>query len=193
MCGRFVMKIDQKTLEEIAKQVEQNLADKAEMMSIKMEGEIFPTNIVPIKTSGGLRAMRWGFRAGKRDVINARSETALEKPMFRTAMVERRCLILASGYYEWKKEPDGSKTKYEFSLPDASITYLAGCYRNEEDAPGASFVILTHEPPEKFRAIHDRMPVVLSAQQAEEWLSSDDLDIDGLIARSVTDLTFAPA
>ena len=193
MCGRFVMKIDKKDLDEIIEQVQANLDEGTELLSIKMEGEVFPTNIVPIKTAGGIRPMRWGFRTGKRDVINARSETVMEKPMFRGAMIERRCLILASGYYEWKKEADGSKTKYEFSNPGEALTYLAGCYRIESDAPGASFVILTRDATDEFAPIHDRMPVVLSSTQADEWLgidgAADGTDITALIEQSVVDLT----
>jgi len=107
----------------------------------------------------------------------------MEKPMFRQNMIERRRLIVASGYYEWKQEQNGRKTKYEFSLPDKSLFYLAGCYRIERDS-GCSFVILTREATPEFSSIHDRMPVVFTSQQAEKWLQVDEININEFIAQS---------
>jgi len=113
--------------------------------------------------------MKWGFVSydGK-PIINARSETALEKPMFRESMIERRCLIPASGYYEWKK--DGSrKTKHRIYLPDGPI-YFAGCYRQEKDSPVSRYVILTRQAVQCIEFIHERMPVVIPKAHVEAWL-----------------------
>jgi len=188
MCGRYVVEIDKKTLDEIFEEVKSHTVSEAVMMTVKMEGEIFPTDTVPIRTMDGYQIMRWGFRTDKRDVINARSETAMEKPMFRTNMIERRCLIVASGYYEWKHETNSRKTKYEFSLPDYSLFYLAGCYRAERGSSDCSFVILTREATSEFSSIHDRMPVVFTSQQADRWLDADETDITGLMEQSTTEL-----
>jgi putative SOS response-associated peptidase YedK len=115
--------------------------------------------------------MRWGFTGfKKKPVINARSETALEKPMFRESMLERRCLVLASAYYEWKKEGN-QKTKYRFYFPDTSLL-LAGCYRQEQNEPVPRFTILTQEAYPDIEYIHDRMPVIVSANYASDWLKS---------------------
>jgi putative SOS response-associated peptidase YedK len=191
MCGRFVMEIDKKELDEIFKEVQRNVADGQTLMSLKMEGEIFPTNIVPIKTADGYFPMKWGFDMRGRSVINARSETALEKPMFRTALLERRCLIIASGYYEWQDCENGSKTKYEFSVPGQNTMYLAGCYRRDRDEPLDSFVILTRDATPEFEAIHNRMPVVLTDRQAHAWLESDTQNLTRLMADSLTALEYA--
>lgn len=188
MCGRYVVDIDKKTLDEILKEVQSHTVSEAVLMTVKMEGEIFPADTVPVRTASGYQIMRWGFQTNKRDVINARSETALEKPMFRQSMIERRCLVIASGYYEWKHEPGGRKTKYEFFLPDASLLYLAGCYRIERGPSDCSFVILTREATPEFSSIHDRMPVVFTGEQAEAWLGADDGDITGLMEQSTTEL-----
>jgi len=112
----------------------------------------------------------------------------MEKPMFRSNMIERRCLIVASGYYEWKQAPGGRKTKYEFSLPDKSLFYLAGCYRVERGSSDFSFVILTREATTEFSAIHGRMPVVLTSEQADGWLEADDTDITEFMEQSTTEL-----
>jgi len=188
MCGRYVVEIDKKTLDEILEEVRSHTVSEAVIMTVKMEGEIFPTDTVPIRTVDGYQIMRWGFQTNKRDVINARSETAMEKPMFWQNMIERRCLIIASGYYEWKHETSGRKTKYEFSLPDKSLFYLAGCYRTEHGSSECSFVILTREATPEFNSIHDRMPVVFTGQQADRWLEAEETDIAELMEQSTTEL-----
>ncbi|MCL2882404.1 MAG: SOS response-associated peptidase [Coriobacteriia bacterium] len=188
MCGRYVVDIDKKVLDEILEEVKSHTVSEAVMMTVKMEGEIFPTDTVPIRMIDGYQIMRWGFRTDKRNVINARSETAMEKPMFRQSMIERRCLIVASGYYEWKQGTGGRKIKYEFSLLDNSLFYLAGCYRTEHESSECSFVILTREATPEFSSIHDRMPVVFTSQQADRWLEAKDSNITELMEQSTTEL-----
>jgi putative SOS response-associated peptidase YedK len=114
--------------------------------------------------------MRWGFTAfdGK-PLINARSETALAKPTFAASMRERRCLILASGYYEWQRV--GSK-RVQYRFFSAKPLLLAGCYHTEKDAALPSFVILTRDAAPAFAQIHERMPVVIPHQRASEWLTT---------------------
>jgi len=140
--------------------------------------------------------MRWGFEGYKgRPVINARSETALEKPMFQTSMRERRCLIPASGYYEWMKaEGAGRKTKYQFYTPGGSL-YFAGFYRLEKNSVLPHFVILTRQAVGDAEAIHDRMPVILPEKHIEAWLhgNPDAQTIQNMQAESVTNLTYKAA
>ena len=100
-------------------------------------------------------------------LINMRSETALEK--FSAPMRVDCCLIPASGYYEW--QGDGTnKAQYSFSSPQGVI-YMAGCYWAEERSTIAKFVILTRAATEAFKAIHDRMPVVIRSERIDEWLN----------------------
>jgi putative SOS response-associated peptidase YedK len=168
MCGRYYIASDYVELADIVVAVRGSDDD---LFSLKISGEVFPTNIVPvIIASGQYRAMRWGFSGfdGK-PIINARSETALEKPMFRAAMLERRCLIPASSYFEWRK--DGNrKTKFEFRLPQRSLL-LAGCWREEKD--GAAFVILTRDAVNGCEEIHERMPVIIPREHAGDWFNGD--------------------
>jgi putative SOS response-associated peptidase YedK len=115
--------------------------------------------------------MKWGFRGyGRHVVINARSETALIKSTFRCSMLERRCLIPASGYYEWLKSGT-KKTKYRFFQSNSPI-FIAGCWRMEPGATLPSFVILTREATQGLVAFHNRMPVIIPRENADSWLHS---------------------
>ena len=126
MCGRYYIEIDKDELEDICNQVQKNM-DAHEQLSFNMDtGEIFPTNIVPIRTGmNEYKAMKWGFPGySGRPIINARSETALEKPTFKKPMQTGRCLIPASAYYEWK-QAGKKKIKHAISLPGCSLLYMA--------------------------------------------------------------------
>jgi len=178
MCGRYYIEIDEIEWQEIVSEIEERMKDEYEQMYLKLlktRGEIFPSDIVPVRAGpGGYEPMKWGFilPGGKgkgRAVINARSETALEKPMFRQSMTERRCLIPASGYYEWQKS-GSKKTKYQLYLPDNPI-YFAGCYRQERNSPLHHFVILTRQAVDSIGFIHDRMPVIIPPNGVDAWLN----------------------
>lgn len=140
-------------------------------------------NLAPTQTARVIRAghggpeltpMRWGFprSEGGRpagEVINARSETAASITMFRGAMAERRCLVPASGFYEWEKQPDGSKQPWYLVSADAPLFFLAGLWQDVDRGP--EFVVLTYATPERFKpAIHHRMPGVVAADRAAAWL-----------------------
>lgn len=189
MCGRYYIDIDEKDLREIASEVEKSTQEYPGQMTFKTSGEIFPSDVVPVQTGAGeYHLMKWGFPGfDKRLVINAKSETALQKSMFRESMLERRCLIPASGYYEWQK--DGSKKiKYQFFIPNMPI-YLAGCWRQEKDSPFQTFVILTRPAVKVFEEIHDRMPVIIPQSHIRTWL----YDSPAAMAEAVTEFTFAKA
>ena len=171
MCGRYYIEIDDRELQDICDAVQRKQHDGGgyEQLEIKMSGEIFPTDIVPVQTNiGQYQAMKWGFAGfDGRPVINARSETAFVKPLFRDSMRDRRCLIPASGYYEWLKE-GARKTKYRFYTPQKPI-YLAGCFREEKGVPYQSFVILTREASGGAEKIHSRMPLIISQSGMSLW------------------------
>ena len=175
MCGRYYIEIDDSELEEIVREAEKRVKEYPGQITLKTAGEIFPTDTVPVLTSPGICApMKWGFISFKGSpVINARSETALEKPMFQKAMLERRCLIPASGYYEWRVEEGKSKkTKYRIHLPGECM-YFAGCFRQEKGSALPHFVILTKQASESISVIHDRMPLILPTANAESWFSGN--------------------
>lgn len=133
-------------------------------------GEVFPTNsILVLSGSGEPSVMTWGYpRFGSKSgsIINARSETAHERPMFRKSLAERRCIIPTTGFFEW----DGQKQKHRFNLPHTRALYLAGLW-NEFDGI-LKCVILTTAANPSMDGIHDRMPVVLSQSILDDWLNS---------------------
>lgn len=143
-------------------------------------GEVRPTNVVPVIASNrsGDRAvfpMKWGF-TGRTLLMNARTETAPIKPTFKDAWASHRCIVPASWYYEWKHliSSDGKKRtgdKYLIQPKGSAMTWLCGLYRIEEGLP--VFVVLTREPGEEIRFIHDRMPLIMPGDYVDEWIKPD--------------------
>ena len=122
-------------------------------------------------------------------VFNTRSETVLEKQLFVTSVDERRCLIPASCYYEWKKLDAKRKEKYAFYAENREPLYLAGLYIRTSDThrlPCCS--ILTQAAHPEIKSIHDRMPVIIPFSRAEEWLSPDT-DLLGMIRNLAVNVT----
>lgn len=131
--------------------------------------------------------MRWGLiPAWAKDpsigskAINARSETLVEKPMFRSAVSKRRCLVVADGFYEWQKQPDGSKVPMYISLTDHDIFGFAGLWeRWTEPESGESVTtctIVTGPPNELIAPIHNRMAVILPREAYGPWLDPSQTD-----------------
>lgn len=188
MCGRYTFYTDKelKEVDEIIQQIsediqrEKNQQEKREMKT----GEIFPTNLVPILLPSDqhqpmdyqVQLQTWGFPnfAGKGVIINARSETAREKPLFRSSLAKRRCVIPSTGFFEW----DRDKRKYLFRLPEEGMLYLAGLYNLFEGEE--RFVILTTAANESIADVHHRMPVVLNRQEIKPWLQ-DPQAIDDIL------------
>lgn len=107
-------------------------------------------------------------------LINARAETLLDKPSFRQAARRSRCLVLADGFYEWKKV-QGGKQPIRFVMQDDKPFYFAGLtekWITPEGHPLYSFTIITTEPNELVANVHDRMPVILPKTAALDWINS---------------------
>ena len=120
--------------------------------------------------------MQWGFNHPTRGmlVFNTRMETATEKDLFVSSVDDRRCLIPASCYYEWKKIDRNKKERYSFYAEDREPLYLAGLYiRTSDEQRMPSFSILTQDAEKSIKDIHPRMPVIVPYSRAEEWLSPD--------------------
>lgn len=166
MCGRYSLAPDESS--EISRIVSEVQA-RFGTASIRT-GEIFPTNATPVQLAEGKKMtpkpMTWGFPGfkGKGVIINARGETAFDKPMFRRSLLERRCVVPTTGFYEWDK----GKTKYQFNLPGLSELYLAGLWNTFQGEE--RFVILTTAPNDTMIRIHDRMPVLLRNEELLPWL-----------------------
>lgn len=199
MCGRFTLKTDPKL---IASQFKVNsiailegcIADLTSPIKPlnQIDSEPFqpnfnvaPTHHIPAIVSHAeekvLASFSWGLVPGwAKDpaigsrMINARSETAAEKPSFRSALVKRRCIVPADGWYEWQGSP-GKKTPYYFSPVNESVLGLAGIYESWKQPDGRllwSAAILTQEAQPDLAYIHDRMPVLLTPELQEAWLNS---------------------
>ncbi len=128
-----------------------------------------------------LRWIRWGLTprwardlaAGAR-LFNARAETAAEKPSFRDALQKRRCVVLADGFYEWA-HGETPKQPWFIHRKDGAPLLLAGLWDDWREPNGGrewtTFTILTTEPNDLIRPLHDRMPVILEASALETWLA----------------------
>ncbi|WP_435180621.1 SOS response-associated peptidase [Halorussus sp. AFM4] len=131
---------------------------------------------------------RWADASPSSGHHNARAETLTEKPSFRDAFAERRCLVLADGFYDWKETPTG-KQPYRVEREDREPFALAGLWEPAPDASdavgrsanggtaddaGATFTVVTTEPNAVVEPVHHRMPVVLDRDEEGRWLCEDD-------------------
>lgn len=199
MCGRFYTDFDDAQYREMLAMLYLKSEKDAGLLMLK-NGEVFPTDQVAALDSTGARAMRWGFARfdGKGKVINARSETALEKNMFRAPMLTQaglpqtgRCLIPASAYFEWETR-DKQKIKYKLRPAKEGLFTFAGLYRSETGSDTPVFVILTAPAAEGISFIHDRMPLILPPEQREDWLN-DPAQAAKLLEEGTKEFVFEPA
>lgn len=166
MCGRY--SIDEAVENDIKRIVREN------NISINWQGkkELHPTETAPVicKRENTLCAMemKWGFEGkDKKLLINARAETALNKPTFSDSILHRRCVIPASHFYEWSR--DGQKVTFRYSA--SPILYMAGFYRMYDNEP--HFIIVTTPANASMLPVHDRMPLILEEWELTEWLNND--------------------
>ena len=110
-------------------------------------------------------------------MINARSETAEERPTFREPLLHRRCVVPTTGFYEWNKQ----KEKFLFHYPDSTVVYLAGLWG--EIGGKRHYTILTTEPNQAVAAVHNRMPVLLAKEQVRPWLMDTTVALQMLHAK----------
>ena len=167
---------------------------------MKTEGEIRPADLVPVLATSragkpAVFPMLWGFQGKQSLLINARAETAAEKPAFRDSWQSHRCAVPASWYYEWEhlSSPDGKTRtgrKYLIQPEGSALSWLAGLYRLEDGLP--RFTVLTQEPSPEVRAIHDRMPVLFPREVISAWIRPDQ-DPAPLLARSLRTMILEPA
>ncbi len=148
-----------------------------------------PTQDAPIvrMTADGreLAMLRWGlvpsWSSGPDNeyrMINARAETVAQKPAFRSAFRQRRCLVPADGFYEWQKR-DGGKQPYRMALKNGEPFAFAGLWerwQGEGVHEIESFTIIVTEANDTIRYIHDRMPVILGAADYGQWLEGSDVE-----------------
>lgn len=177
MCGRYSLTTPLAAL--------RALFGFEEQPNLQPRYNIAPTQEVPVvREEDGkrhLRSVRWGLIPGwakdrtiAAKLINARSESAHEKPSFRQAFAKRPCLIPADGFYEWKAEKDG-KQPYRIAFGENRPFAFAGLWESWRDPAGGAKVetctILTTDANDSLRWLHDRMPVILAPDDFDLWLS----------------------
>ncbi|WP_298324901.1 SOS response-associated peptidase [Haloactinopolyspora sp.] len=204
MCGRYVVS-----------QTVDDLVDEFDVEHVEVRERLEPDwNVAPSKQVYGvltrrrrdepdaqpqrrLRTLKWGLVPSWADdpaignrLINARVETAAQKPSFRRAFAKRRCLLPADGFYEWRGETKGKKQPF-FIHPRDGMLAMAGLYEiwrdpsRPEDDPDAflwSAVILTTDATDDVGQIHPRMPMLVDPGKWSDWLDPDHTDTDELTA-----------
>ncbi len=179
MCGRYTLKTP---VEELAEE----FGFEASSVELPPNYNVAPTQeVAAVLEEGGerrLELLRWGLIPSWADdpgigsrMINARSETAPEKPSFRRAFRERRCLIPADGFYEWQRT-NGAKQPYYIRMKEGHPFAFAGLWESWKDGSGPeihSCTILTTKPNALAAEIHDRMPVILPHGAYDAWLDPE--------------------
>ncbi len=173
MCGRYVLY----DTDDIPERFGYNTAD-----DFHANYNVAPSQMMPVITQDGLKQMRWGLipqwakdeKIGYK-LINARSETVFEKPMWKGLIKRKKCLIPANGFYEWKRL-DGGKQPYFIHPKDQGLFAFAGLWETwkHEGKEWETYTILTTEPNLEMENIHNRMPVILHRDDEDNWLGLDD-------------------
>ena len=107
--------------------------------------------------------------------VNARSEEAFAKPMFRQAIQKRRCGIPADGFYEWQKLDEKTKVPFHICRKDNAPFFFAGIYEDATELRPPTYLLFTCPPNELMSPIHNRMPAILAADRINDWLAPGHL------------------
>lgn len=188
MCGRFVKTTDKDDL-----QSRFGFEDPVGVL-LEPRYNIAPTQLHPVvivqDDKRVLRMMKWGLvphwakepGIGYK-MINARAEGIEEKPSFRTPFRKRRCLVIANGFYEWKKLDPKTKVPYLIRLRSGKPFAFAGLWEKWDKGPEPleTFTIITTENNELIEPIHNRMPVILHEKDESLWLDPELKDPEKLI------------
>lgn len=176
MCGRFTLAVDINTIARVFNAAIPSALNTEARYNIAPQQNVL--TVMRDETTH-LDLLRWGLipswakeeSIGSK-MINARAETLAEKPSFKRLLHSKRCLLVADGFYEWKKE-QGGKTPMYITLQDKEPFAFAGLWDTWRDADGQQIrtcTIITTEANELVAPIHNRMPVILPRNAQEEWL-----------------------
>lgn len=188
MCGRFV---GFRKLEELEKYFPIDRSDVKAAANYNIAPSQKILALVRREQENVLDLFHWGLvpfwakdiSMGSR-LINARAETVASKPSFRTAFKKRRCLILADGFYEWKKVKN-KKQPFFLTLPDETPFAFAGLWeawdnKGKADKSYNSCTIITKPASESVRPVHHRMPAILAPEKYKAWLDQENQNVDDL-------------
>jgi putative SOS response-associated peptidase YedK len=187
MCGRYI-------LEHTAEEVATRFGVQQVLFTLTPRYNIAPSQPVAVVTQNGVRSLdgyKWGLvpswakdpQIGSR-MINARAETLAEKPAFKSALMRRRCLIPADGFYEWKGKGK-AKQPMRVHTRSGEMFAFAGLWE-EWNAPDGSplrtCTIITTNPNHFMADIHDRMPAILRREDEDAWLDTETKDVPHLLS-----------
>ena len=176
MCGRY-------TQAQNVKDIAERFRVPAPSLALAPRYNIAPSQDAPVvvdMSGRRLELFRWGLipswakeaSIGYK-MINARAETVAEKPSYKRPFERQRCLVLADGFYEWRKEPGGKKTPMRILLKSGEAFAMAGLWDVWKDPAGKevrTFTIITTSAAESLKTIHERMPVILDRAGEDAWL-----------------------
>lgn len=175
MCGRYTNHLSWTEIVELYE-----LTDTGPALNLPARSNIAPTQDVPfVALDDGRRVLKmgrwwlvphWAKEMPKYAMFNARSEEADKKPAFRDALKRQRCLIPATGYYEWTKAEDGGKDPHLICLPNAEPLSFAGLWAQNDALGVTSCTILTAAAVDETAHLHHRMPIILKSQVHTDWL-----------------------
>ncbi len=164
MCGRYY--VNEKTWKSVEEYFPQM------QVLERPVGDMTPAMRAMALASGGnggteARGIVWGFPGREKGnlLINARAESVESRPTFSESFAARRCLLPSAGFYEWDRE----RNKVTFSLEGSDVLFLAGIWRKHDQAE--QFVIITREANDSMTPYHDRMPLIISPEDAALWIS----------------------
>ncbi|MEM8646301.1 MAG: SOS response-associated peptidase [Pseudomonadota bacterium] len=175
MCGRYTNHLSWTEIVELYE-----LTDPGPAQNLPVRLNIAPTQDVPfvaveeekrvLKSGRWWLVPHWAKEMPKYALFNARSEEAAQKPAFRDAFKHRRCLIPATGYYEWTKGEDGGKDPHHIHLPDGEPFSFAGLWARNDMLEVTSCTILTAAAAPEIAHLHHRMPIILDRSAYADWL-----------------------
>jgi putative SOS response-associated peptidase YedK len=187
MCGRYTQGKNQ---EQVTERIPFDLLE----CDLPPRYNIAPTQLAPVlvnREKRVLKEMRWGLipfwakdEAIGNQMINARAESLREKPAFRNPFKRRRCLVLADGFYEWQKVPGNPrKQPMRIRLRSEEPIVFGGLWEVWQKPDGGeveSYTIITCEPNDLMRPIHNRMPVIVKPEHYERWLDPQNENVEEL-------------
>lgn len=181
MCGRFSLDTFPKSIIEFLE-----VGD----IDFNPLAQVYPTNQVDVvfrhENRNEIASMTWGWERpfSKRPLINARSQEAWDKRTWSKALRERRCIIPASGFFEWdESQPKGKRDRYRINPTYEDGFAFGGLYEINSETGEMAMAILTTSPNKKMSKIHHRMPVILDKKEFKNWLvENDQSHIDHLMS-----------
>lgn len=195
MCGRFAVTLPPDAMAQLF------AAQPANDLPSVPNYNVCPTNRVHVVKTGetgrALVPMRWGFlphwykaENGGPLLINARAETIAEKPAFKAACRERRCLILATGFYEWTKDADGNRLPWYIHRHDGAPIAFGGVWQDwgRDEARQSTCAIVTTAASQAMSRIHHRMPLILDPEAWPLWLGEEGKGAARLMQPGAEDL-----